>query len=265
MARASQNRPRGILPGPQTFRSRTPRRMAIDQLLKRHFWAVIVVLVAIAAFLDAQGIMHVVGASLGADETAARRAAARDAPARGAGVGDAPRDERRADPLAQPVRLGDRPAQRGAAAADPTRGRRKEPGSDATRTTRRSATASRSSSSRRRPIPTGRSRRSRRPRTRERAPSPARRRRRRQDGQVRRLGPRLADERKPALSGPDVQAAGAARRRARRLRAAGPRARSGRRRRRSPTTSRRASRRSARPSSTSTAASSTRSSRTRPS
>jgi general secretion pathway protein C len=44
--------------------------MPIDQLLKRHFWAVIVVLVAIAAFLDAQGIMHVVGASLGADETA---------------------------------------------------------------------------------------------------------------------------------------------------------------------------------------------------
>jgi general secretion pathway protein C len=43
--------------------------MPIDQLLKRHFWAVIVVLVAIAAFLDAQGIMHIVGASLGADET----------------------------------------------------------------------------------------------------------------------------------------------------------------------------------------------------
>jgi general secretion pathway protein C len=44
--------------------------MPIDQLLKRHFWAVIVVLVALAAFLDAQGIMHIVGASLGADETA---------------------------------------------------------------------------------------------------------------------------------------------------------------------------------------------------
>jgi len=44
--------------------------MPIDQLLKRHFWAVIVVLVAMAAFLDAQGIMHIVGASLGADETA---------------------------------------------------------------------------------------------------------------------------------------------------------------------------------------------------
>ena len=43
--------------------------MPIDQLLKRHFWAVIVVLVAVAAFLDAQGIMHIVGASLGADET----------------------------------------------------------------------------------------------------------------------------------------------------------------------------------------------------
>jgi general secretion pathway protein C len=44
--------------------------MPIDQILKRHFWAVIVVLVAMAAFLDAQGIMHIVGASLGADETA---------------------------------------------------------------------------------------------------------------------------------------------------------------------------------------------------
>jgi general secretion pathway protein C len=42
--------------------------MPIDQLLKRHFWAVILVLVALAAFFDAQGIMHVVGANLGADE-----------------------------------------------------------------------------------------------------------------------------------------------------------------------------------------------------
>ena len=42
--------------------------MAIDKLLKRHFWAVILLLVAVAAFLDAQGIMQVVGASLGADE-----------------------------------------------------------------------------------------------------------------------------------------------------------------------------------------------------
>src|SRR5580692_2336204 len=42
--------------------------MAIDKLLKRHFWAVILGLVALAAFFDAQGIMHVVGASLGADE-----------------------------------------------------------------------------------------------------------------------------------------------------------------------------------------------------
>ncbi len=41
--------------------------MAIDKLLKRHFWAVILALVAIAAFLDAQGMMQVVGASLGAD------------------------------------------------------------------------------------------------------------------------------------------------------------------------------------------------------
>jgi general secretion pathway protein C len=42
--------------------------MPIDQLLKRHFWAVILGLVAVAAFFDAQGIMHVVGANLGADE-----------------------------------------------------------------------------------------------------------------------------------------------------------------------------------------------------
>jgi general secretion pathway protein C len=42
--------------------------MAIDQLLKRHFWAVILVLVAVAAFFGAQGITQVVGASLGADE-----------------------------------------------------------------------------------------------------------------------------------------------------------------------------------------------------
>jgi general secretion pathway protein C len=42
--------------------------MAVDKLLKRHFWAVILALVAIAAFFDAQGIMHFVGASLGADE-----------------------------------------------------------------------------------------------------------------------------------------------------------------------------------------------------
>ncbi len=42
--------------------------MAIDQILKRNFWAVILVLVASVAFLDAQGIMQLVGASLAADE-----------------------------------------------------------------------------------------------------------------------------------------------------------------------------------------------------
>jgi general secretion pathway protein C len=42
--------------------------MPIDKLLKRHFWAVILVLVALAAFLDAQGIMHVVGANLTPDD-----------------------------------------------------------------------------------------------------------------------------------------------------------------------------------------------------
>jgi general secretion pathway protein C len=42
--------------------------MAIDKLLKRHFWAVVLLLLSLAAFLDAQGIMHVVGAMLGPDE-----------------------------------------------------------------------------------------------------------------------------------------------------------------------------------------------------
>jgi general secretion pathway protein C len=42
--------------------------MAIDKLLKRHFWAVLLVLVSIAAFLDAQGIMHIVGAALSPDD-----------------------------------------------------------------------------------------------------------------------------------------------------------------------------------------------------
>ena len=42
--------------------------MAFDKLLKRHFGAVILALVALAAFFDAQGIMQLVGASLGADE-----------------------------------------------------------------------------------------------------------------------------------------------------------------------------------------------------
>jgi len=41
--------------------------MAIDKLLKRHFWAVILLLVAVAAFLDAEGVMQFVGASLAAD------------------------------------------------------------------------------------------------------------------------------------------------------------------------------------------------------
>jgi general secretion pathway protein C len=42
--------------------------MAFDKLLKRHFWAVILVLTAIAGFLDAQGMMQFVGAGLGPDE-----------------------------------------------------------------------------------------------------------------------------------------------------------------------------------------------------
>ena len=42
--------------------------MALDKLLKRHSWAVILVLVAIAAALDAQGVMQVVGVRLAPDE-----------------------------------------------------------------------------------------------------------------------------------------------------------------------------------------------------
>ena len=42
--------------------------MAIDKVLKRHFWAVILALVAIAAFLDAQGMMQFVGVSLDPDD-----------------------------------------------------------------------------------------------------------------------------------------------------------------------------------------------------
>src|SRR5271165_127988 len=65
MARGSQNAPRGDL-RPTRPRLRAPRSPTpLDQLLKRHFWAVIAALVAIAAFLDAQGVMHLVGARLG--------------------------------------------------------------------------------------------------------------------------------------------------------------------------------------------------------
>jgi general secretion pathway protein C len=42
--------------------------MPIDKLLKRHFWAVILALVAIAAFLDAQGMTQIVGATLDPDD-----------------------------------------------------------------------------------------------------------------------------------------------------------------------------------------------------
>ncbi|MGH7271563.1 MAG: type II secretion system protein GspC [Polyangiaceae bacterium] len=65
--------------------------MPLDQILKRHFWAVILALVGIAAFLDAQGIMHLVGARLGADEAqlAAAPLLARLPPAPGAARGHA--------------------------------------------------------------------------------------------------------------------------------------------------------------------------------
>jgi general secretion pathway protein C len=43
--------------------------MAIDQLLKRNFWAVILVLLGIAAFFHAQAITQIVGAKLSPDES----------------------------------------------------------------------------------------------------------------------------------------------------------------------------------------------------
>jgi general secretion pathway protein C len=42
--------------------------MAVDQILKRHFWAVLLVLTGLAAYLGASGITQLAGASLGADE-----------------------------------------------------------------------------------------------------------------------------------------------------------------------------------------------------
>jgi general secretion pathway protein C len=42
--------------------------MAFDKLLKRHFWAVILLLTGMAGFLDAQGMMQFVGAGLAPDE-----------------------------------------------------------------------------------------------------------------------------------------------------------------------------------------------------
>jgi general secretion pathway protein C len=57
--------------------------MAFDKLLKRYFWAVILVLIATAAFLGAQGMMQVVGISLAVTEKqlAATPLSARAAPA----------------------------------------------------------------------------------------------------------------------------------------------------------------------------------------
>ncbi len=42
--------------------------MAFDQILKRHFWAVIMLLTALAALLGATGITQLAGAGLGADD-----------------------------------------------------------------------------------------------------------------------------------------------------------------------------------------------------
>lgn len=42
--------------------------MAFDQLLKRNFWAVVLALSGVAAFLDAQGVTQLVGVGLGPDD-----------------------------------------------------------------------------------------------------------------------------------------------------------------------------------------------------
>ena len=42
--------------------------MAVDQVLKKNFWAVLLALVAVVAFLNANGIMQLVGASLAPDD-----------------------------------------------------------------------------------------------------------------------------------------------------------------------------------------------------
>jgi general secretion pathway protein C len=44
--------------------------MAVDQLLKRQFWVVILVLTSVAAFFDAQGVTQLAGAGLAPDESA---------------------------------------------------------------------------------------------------------------------------------------------------------------------------------------------------
>jgi len=44
--------------------------MALDQILKRHFWAAILLLTAVAAFLGATGVTQLVGVGLAVDETA---------------------------------------------------------------------------------------------------------------------------------------------------------------------------------------------------
>ena len=42
--------------------------MQVDQLLKKNFWAVLLAMLAVIAFLNAEGITQLVGASLGPDE-----------------------------------------------------------------------------------------------------------------------------------------------------------------------------------------------------
>jgi general secretion pathway protein C len=72
--------------------------MAFDQILKKNFWAVLMALVAVVAFLNANGIMQLVGASLAPDEkqlAAASPIARASAPA----VASAPFHTVSADPI----------------------------------------------------------------------------------------------------------------------------------------------------------------------
>ncbi len=73
--------------------------MAVDQILKKNFWAVLMALVAVVAFLNANGIMQLVGASLAPDEkqlAAASPLARANAPA---GTSSAPFHTTSADPI----------------------------------------------------------------------------------------------------------------------------------------------------------------------
>ena len=75
--------------------------MALDALLKRYFPAVVLVLVALAAYFQASGAMELLGAALTPDEAAyaARGAPGAASPGAGAGARGTPRGEKNAEPI----------------------------------------------------------------------------------------------------------------------------------------------------------------------